>query len=279
MPLFGSQPQHRRDLLHRQRRGVQQAADLARPAPGMEIAAGQSLRITTAVFRQSQQRAVGHLLQVFQRRPRSPATTARSGRWSRQPVFAHARRDPETIAVTRGQLAAAYAGASFQNSRISTSPKPSSPSRFGFVRMVLTSPKRSELAARQSEGAIRSFRSQRVFAARMRFRRLRSARRQTTPTSSCRTNRTRRCSSSLSLDYSATSAIRPGDVPQAPDTFLIVGPFGAARAAYECARASGAGRSTGQAALFLGIEHLTAPANLSLLFQIDVGTASSARRC
>ena len=32
----------------------------------------------------------------------------------------------------------------------------------------------------------------------------------------------------------------------------------------------------GQAALYLGIEHVQPPANLSLLFQIDVGTASSA---
>jgi hypothetical protein len=77
----------------------------------------------------------------------------------------------------------------------------------------------------------------------------------------------------LSVDYTATADLVPGDVHSA-GTFLIVGPFGATRAG-DRAAARVVPPIEGGAALYLGIEHMTPPANLSLFFQIDVGTASA----
>jgi hypothetical protein len=64
----------------------------------------------------------------------------------------------------------------------------------------------------------------------------------------------------------------PGDVHSA-GTFLTVGPFGATRAR-EGTAARVVPQIEGRAALYLGIEHLQPPANLSLFFHIDIGTAS-----
>jgi hypothetical protein len=78
---------------------------------------------------------------------------------------------------------------------------------------------------------------------------------------------------SLSLDYSATAVLVPGDIHSAA-TFLIVGPFGVTRAGTQAA-ARVVPEIDGQAALYLGIGQVTPPANLPLLFQIDAGTATS----
>jgi hypothetical protein len=78
---------------------------------------------------------------------------------------------------------------------------------------------------------------------------------------------------SLSVDYSAAATLAPGDIHSAA-TFMIVGPFGATRTS-PVAAARVVPKVDGQAALYLGIEHVQPPANLSLLFQIDVGTSSS----
>ena len=79
----------------------------------------------------------------------------------------------------------------------------------------------------------------------------------------------------LSLDYTAAAELVPGD-RHAAGAFLIVGPFGATPASDRAAaRVVPADRRRG------GVvpRHRPAcsrPANLSLFFQIDVGTASSA---
>jgi len=78
----------------------------------------------------------------------------------------------------------------------------------------------------------------------------------------------------LSLDYRAAAQIDTS-APAANQGFLVVGPFGARRAA------GGKGARLvpaidGTASLFLGIGNLQAPANLSMLFEIDPGTATGA---
>ncbi len=93
---------------------------------------------------------------------------------------------------------------------------------------------------------------------------------------------------SVSLDYTAVVEIVPGD-RRAEEEFFTLGPFGYTTAGGEApARlvpqilddepVSRSGASTPDpdaAALYLGIAKLEPPANLSLLFQIDEGTAGS----
>ena len=66
----------------------------------------------------------------------------------------------------------------------------------------------------------------------------------------------------------------PGNV-HAEEVLFILGPFG-----YTTAGGAVPARLvpefTGEAALYLGIEKLQHPANVALLFQIDIGTANSA---
>jgi len=77
----------------------------------------------------------------------------------------------------------------------------------------------------------------------------------------------------LSLDYTASVSMVPGDV-HGEEALYTLGPWGATRGGFESpARLVPA--FDGEAALFLGIEGLAPPANLSLLFQIDRGTATA----
>ena len=167
--------------------------------------------------------------------------------------------------------------ASIWSSRISNSRMPSiAGSRYGFVRLVLTEPDPERPRRVCHDRAVRSVRSQRVLPT------VREsgdcpqqvdadADREAGPAeravhagaqARCRSTTARRRSSSRATVHAA-------------GTFLIVGPFGATRAG-ERAAARVVPQIDGEAALFLGIEHMQPPANLSLFFQIDVGTASSA---
>ncbi len=78
----------------------------------------------------------------------------------------------------------------------------------------------------------------------------------------------------LSLDYTATVDMVPGDV-HAEEALFVVGPWGHTEARDDVP-ARLVPEFDGDAALFLGVEDLEPPANLSLLFQIDSGTAASA---
>jgi hypothetical protein len=79
--------------------------------------------------------------------------------------------------------------------------------------------------------------------------------------------------SSLTLDYGATAELVPGDA-HAAESFLLMGPFGAVRASQRV-DARLVPRVDGEAALLLGVADLQSPANLSLLFQIEAGTATA----
>lgn len=92
---------------------------------------------------------------------------------------------------------------------------------------------------------------------------------------------------SLSLDYSAAVEIAPAD-DRSEDRFFAVEPFGYTPVSsgaiarlipdlVDNAAGDSAGESTfALGALYLGLENFTPPANVSLLFQIDQGTASAA---
>jgi hypothetical protein len=73
----------------------------------------------------------------------------------------------------------------------------------------------------------------------------------------------------LSLDYTAST-----DSDHSVAAWLSVGPFGTTRVAEQAAGRI-VPRIDGQASLYLGIGNMQPPANLSLLFQIDAGTATS----
>lgn len=78
----------------------------------------------------------------------------------------------------------------------------------------------------------------------------------------------------LSLSYRAQSHLQPG-ARDATGAFLVLGPFGATRVtAPEAARLVPA--VDGEASLVLGVSNLQPPANLSMLFQIESGSAESA---
>ena len=77
----------------------------------------------------------------------------------------------------------------------------------------------------------------------------------------------------VSLDYQAEASFVPGDV-HAYESLFTLGPFGYTAADKEV-KARLVPIIDGNAALYLGVDKVQAPANLSLLFQIDTGTASA----
>jgi hypothetical protein len=78
----------------------------------------------------------------------------------------------------------------------------------------------------------------------------------------------------LTLDYKASTWFAVADV-QAHERFYTIGPFGHTTASAQIPARLVPGFE-GRAALVLGVERFSAPANLSVLFQLDEGTASAA---
>jgi hypothetical protein len=88
----------------------------------------------------------------------------------------------------------------------------------------------------------------------------------------------------LSLDYTAEASATAGD-PHAAETLFVIEPWGFSRAGREVAArlvpdldpeaTRDPDKAPFQGSLFLGVAGLTPPANLSLLFQIERGTATS----
>lgn len=145
--------------------------------------------------------------------------------------------------------------------------------RFGFLRMVLTAPTRADLSAYSPSVPFEAF-GHTAFPRRYTEKAIELAQSPPPNPKPVLPNEPYTpVLKSLSLDYSATADLLPGDVHSA-GTFLIVGAFGTTRAGAQAAARIVPGID-GQASLYLGIEHMQPPANLSLLFQIDAGTASS----
>jgi hypothetical protein len=145
--------------------------------------------------------------------------------------------------------------------------------RAGFVRLVLTQPRRGDLAAYAQAVPFEAF-GHPIFAPRYAHQAIALANWSPPAVKPLLPNEPYTPTlSTLSLDYTATSELVPGD-KRATGAYFVIGPFGATRAEdREGARLVPSIED--EAALFLGIGNLEPPGNLSLFFQIDVGTATA----
>ena len=143
-------------------------------------------------------------------------------------------------------------------------------SRFGFVRMVLTNPKRTEMLLYSQKAPFEAF-GHSVFPARYAVRAIELSNAPGSAPNFPKEPYTPMWKA-LSLDYTAKAKILTSTVSSSSG-FFVVGPFGARRAGSN-AEARLVPAVDGTASLFLGIANLRAPANLSMLFQIDAGTAT-----
>jgi hypothetical protein len=146
-------------------------------------------------------------------------------------------------------------------------------SRFGFVRLSLQNPKRSEMLLYSSKAPFEAF-GHSIFPARYAVRAIELS---NTPGGEPNFPKDPYTPmwTSLSLDYSANAQIQTSAVP-ANSGYFMVGPFGARRADTS-SEARLVPAIDGTASLFLGVTNLNAPANLSMLFDIDAGTATDAQ--
>ena len=188
-------------------------------------------------------------------------------------LFAQVSTNPKTIAVTAGDFDAAFAGSQYLEQPDLEQPEFFTPgSKYGFVRLVLISPTRIDLAPFATTVPFDAF-GHNAFPRRYAIQAIALSQ---NPSSSIELPNEPYTPvlSTLSLDYRATSVLVPGD-SHSTGTFLVVGPFGATPAS-DRAAARLVPHIDGEAALFLGIDRVEPPANLSMFFQIDVGTANSA---
>jgi hypothetical protein len=193
-----------------------------------------------------------------------------------QVLFKRVATEPRTILTLASAFDAAFAGSEYVEQPDLEEADSFDPGRkFGFARLVLTGPTRADLAAFASTVPFEAF-GHSAFSRRYTDQAIAlskwTAGGGTKPV--LPNEPYTPVLKGVSLDYSATAALEPGDVHNAA-TFLTVGPFGAVRAC-ERVEARVAPQVDGQAALYLGVGHVQPPANLSLLFRIDVGTATSA---
>jgi hypothetical protein len=193
-----------------------------------------------------------------------------------QRLFSPVTTDPQTIQAVSSDFDSAFAGTPYEE-QPDLGPLQSfdTGSKFGFVRLVLNEPNRVDMAQYASTIPFEAF-GHSAFP--RRYTQSAIALAQWTPASpnakpALPSDPYTPVLKSLSLDYSATAVLVPGDIHSAA-TFLIVGPFGVTRAGTQAA-ARVVPEIDGQAALYLGIGQVTPPANLPLLFQIDAGTATS----
>jgi hypothetical protein len=146
-------------------------------------------------------------------------------------------------------------------------------SKSGFLRLVLTGPTRAQMSGLASVIPFEAF-GHGSYAPRLARQAVTLSRWDGRPPQPPMPNEPYTPTlSSLSLDYGATAELQPGDA-HAAEFFLLMGPFGAVRAS-ERVEARLVPQVEGEAALLLGIANLQSPANLSLLFQIEPGTASA----
>ena len=194
-----------------------------------------------------------------------------------QPLFAPVATDPRTISADPSAFNSAFAQTQYlEQPDLEQADSFAAGSSYGFVRLVLGSPTRSDLAENATTVPFEAF-GHSAFS--QRYTNQAIALSQWTSAVGAKPLLPNEpytpVLKGLSLNYSATADLVPGDVHSAA-TFLIVGPFGATRAGGRAA-ARVVPQIDGQAALYLGIEHMQPPANLSLLFQIDVGATCSAQ--
>jgi hypothetical protein len=193
-----------------------------------------------------------------------------------QPLFAPEPTDPRTISANPSAFSSAFAQTPYLEEPDLEQPDSfTAGSIYGFVRLVLNSPTRTDLALNAVTVPFEAF-GHHAFSRRYTNQAIALSQWAGPPTAKpiLPNEPYTPVLKSLSVDYTATADLVPGDLHSA-GTFLIVGPFGATRAG-ESAAARVVPQIENGAALYLGIERMTPPANLSLFFHIDVGTARGA---
>lgn len=147
--------------------------------------------------------------------------------------------------------------------------------RFGFIRMRLTRPGRVDTAAYAVEVPFEAF-GHGNFAARYAVQAIALSQGATPAGRPLPKEPYTPVLSTLSLDYRATATLLPAafdDDTNANARFFTVEPFGVRRAC-SAAEARLVTRLNVSASLLLGIANIAAPANLTLWFDIEAGTAS-----
>ena len=192
-----------------------------------------------------------------------------------QTLFSPVPADPKAIEADASAFGAALAGSPYVEQPDLKPPVVFDPdSKYGFVRMVLIAPRRSDLAAYAQVVPFEAF-GHAAFA--RRYAQQAIALSKYTPPGPkplLPGEPYLPVLKSLALDYAAHSQLIPGD-RHAVGAFLMLGPFGATPArGGEGARL--VPQVDGSAAMFLGVGKMHPPANLSMLFQIDPGSAGSA---
>ncbi len=190
-----------------------------------------------------------------------------------QILFAPTATDPKTISAVASAFDSALEGRPYlAQPDLEALDSYGTGSKFGFVRLVLSSPTRNDLKIYATTVPFEAF-GHAAFARRFTDGAIALSRWTTGPKPELPNEPYTPVLSGLSLDYSATAELVPGDI-HAAEAFFVYGPFGGTRAVREV-RARLVPEIEGEASLFLGIEKLRPPSNLSLLFQIDVGTSSA----
>ena len=193
-----------------------------------------------------------------------------------QLLFSPLPTDPKTISAVASAFDSAFDGTEYdEQPDLGSLDSFDVGSQYGFLRLVLSQPTRSELAHYASTVPFEAF-GHSAFARRYANQAVALSQwtlASGTPKPVLPSDPYTPVLKSLSIDYSAAATLVPGDIHSAA-TFLTVGPFGATRASARAA-ARVVPNIDGRAALYLGIEHVQPPANLSFLFQIDAGTSSS----
>ena len=192
-----------------------------------------------------------------------------------QLLFAPLPTDPQTISVVADVFNSTFAGTEYvEQPDLGQLESFDTGTKYGFVRLVLSRPTRSEMVRYASAVPFEAF-GHNAFSRRYAAQAIALSQWQAPAPKPLLPNEPYTpVLKSLSLDYSAAAMLVPGDVHSAA-TYLTVGPLGATRAS-DRAVARVVPEIQGQAALYLGIEHVQPPANLPFLFRIDVGTSTSA---
>ena len=195
-----------------------------------------------------------------------------------QLLFSPLPTDPKTIEVAASDFDSAFAGSQYEEQTdLGQLQSFDAGSKYGFIRLVLDNPNRTDMAVYASTIPFEAF-GHSAFPRRYAQSAIALAQWKqgdSNPKPVLPNDPYTPVLQSLSLDYTADATFVPGDTHSA-STFLIVGPFGATQAGVR-ASAFVVPEIDGQASLYLGIGQLVPPANVPLLFQIDAGTASSTR--
>ena len=190
-------------------------------------------------------------------------------------LFASVSTNPNTIGAGASAFESAFAGTEYVEQPDLEQPETfAAGTRFGFVRLALTSPTRADLASNATTVPFEAF-GHAAYARRYVDQAIALSLWKTGPKPQLPSEPYTPVLKSVTLDYSARAGYSL-DNRHSAASFLSVGPFGATRSSGR-APARVVPEIGGQAALYLGIEHVQAPVNLSMLFQIDVGTAGSAQ--